>query len=46
VPDAVWDEAAEHFDEKQLAAIVLTIAMTNMFNRVNVTTRQIPGNWG
>jgi AhpD family alkylhydroperoxidase len=46
VPDAVWDEAARHFDEKQLAAIVLTIAMTNMFNRVNATTRQIPGNWG
>ncbi|HWG23383.1 MAG TPA: carboxymuconolactone decarboxylase family protein [Actinospica sp.] len=46
VPDAVWDEAAEHFDEKQLAGIVLTIAMTNMFNRINATTRQIPGNWG
>jgi AhpD family alkylhydroperoxidase len=46
VPDAVWDEAARHYDEKQLAGIVLTIAMTNMFNRVNATTRQIPGNWG
>ena len=46
VPDAVWDEAARHFDEKQLAGIVLTIAMTNMFNRINATTRQIPGNWG
>ena len=46
VPDSVWDEAAKHFDEKQLAAIVMTIAMTNMFNRVNAKTRQIPGNWG
>jgi AhpD family alkylhydroperoxidase len=46
VPDAVWDEAARHFDEKHLAGIVLTIAMTNMFNRINATTRQIPGNWG
>ena len=46
VPDAVWAEAAEHYDEKQLAAIVLTIGVTNMFNRINATTRQIPGNWG
>lgn len=45
VPDAVWDEAARHYDEKQLAGIVLTIAMTNMFNRINATTRQIPGDW-
>jgi AhpD family alkylhydroperoxidase len=46
VPDAVWDEAVKHYDEKQLAGIVLTIGMTNMFNRINATTRQIPGNWG
>jgi AhpD family alkylhydroperoxidase len=45
VPDAVWDEAARHYDEKQLAAIVLTIGMTNMFNRLNATTRQMPGDW-
>src|SRR5690349_4417872 len=47
VPDAIWDAAAEHFDEKQLAAIVLWIATTNFFNRINVTTRQpAPQNWG
>ena len=46
VPDAVWDEAARHYDEKQLAGLVLTIGFTNMFNRVNATTRQIPGAWG
>ena len=46
VPDAVWDEAARHFDEKQLAGLVLAIAMTNMFNRINATTRQIAGAWG
>lgn len=40
VPDDVWDAAADHFAEKQLAALVLYIAMTNLFNRVNVTTRQ------
>ena len=43
VPDAVWDEAAEHFDEKGLAALVLMIGMTNMFNRFNATTRQPAG---
>ncbi|MFF4604142.1 carboxymuconolactone decarboxylase family protein [Streptomyces sp. NPDC001339] len=43
VPDAVWDAAADHFDEKQLAAIVLTIGITNLFNRLNATTRQPAG---
>ncbi|MEK2471811.1 MULTISPECIES: carboxymuconolactone decarboxylase family protein [Streptomyces] len=43
VPDAVWDAAADHFDEKQLAALVLTIGITNLFNRLNATTRQPAG---
>ena len=47
VPDEVWAVAAEHFDERQLAALVLWIAMTNLFNRLNVTTRQPAGQtWG
>ncbi len=46
VPDAVWAEAARHFDEQQLAALVLMIAVTNLFNRLNVTTRQPAGVWG
>lgn len=46
VNDEVWDAAATHFDEKQLAAIVLMIGVTNMFNRLNATTRQIAGAWG
>lgn len=45
VPDAVWDEAARHHDQKELAAIVLMIATTNLFNRLNATTRQIAGAW-
>src|SRR6185437_5064235 len=45
VPDAIWDEAARHYDEKGLAALVLMIATTNLFNRVNVTTRQPAGSW-
>ncbi|MFC9424999.1 carboxymuconolactone decarboxylase family protein [Streptomyces sp. NPDC056987] len=43
VPDAIWDEAARHYDERGLAALVLMIATTNLFNRINVTTRQIAG---
>jgi len=43
VPDDVWDEVAEHFDEKQLAGLVLWIATTNMFNRINAATKQPAG---
>ena len=45
VPDEIWDEAARHFDEKGMATLVLAIAVTNVFNRFNVSTRQIAGNW-
>ena len=41
VPDEVWDEAARHYDEAQLAALVLSIAAINTWNRLNVATRQI-----
>lgn len=43
VPDRVWDEAAKHFDEKQLAGLVLWIATTNLFNRINGATKQPAG---
>ncbi|MGH9044071.1 MAG: carboxymuconolactone decarboxylase family protein [Acidimicrobiales bacterium] len=43
VPDDIWDEAAKHFDEKQLAGLVLWVAMTNLFNRLNATTKQLAG---
>jgi len=45
VPDEIWDEAAKHYDEKALAALVLKIAVTNVFNRLNRVTRQVPGSW-
>jgi AhpD family alkylhydroperoxidase len=45
VPDEVWDEAARHFSEPQLAALVVAIAAINAFNRLNATTRQITGEW-
>jgi AhpD family alkylhydroperoxidase len=46
VPDEIWNEAARHFDERALAALILAIATANVYNRLNVTTRQEAGNWG
>lgn len=43
VPDAVWDQVADLYDEKALAALITWIGMTNLFNRFNVTTRQVAG---
>ncbi|WP_328874656.1 carboxymuconolactone decarboxylase family protein [Streptomyces sp. NBC_00287] len=40
VSDEVWDRAATHYDETQLAAIVLMTGVTNLFNRLGATTRQ------
>jgi AhpD family alkylhydroperoxidase len=45
VPDEIWDEAARHFDEAQLGALVVAIAGINAWNRINATTRQIAGPW-
>jgi AhpD family alkylhydroperoxidase len=43
VPDEVWEEAARHYDEQQLGALVLSIASVNLWNRLNVATRQVAG---
>ena len=45
VPDEVWDEAARHYGEKELAALTLHIAMINLWNRLNILTRQVAGEW-
>jgi AhpD family alkylhydroperoxidase len=45
VPDDLWEEAAAHYDEPQLAALVIAIATINAFNRGNVVTRQVSGDW-
>ncbi|MEU3922077.1 carboxymuconolactone decarboxylase family protein [Streptomyces sp. NPDC002659] len=46
VPDDIWDDAADHYDEKGLAALILMVAVTNLFNRLNATTKQVAGAWG
>lgn len=38
--------ASSVFDDRALAALVLMIAVTNLFNRLNATTRRIAGAWG
>ena len=43
VPDDVWEEAARHYDERRLGALVLSIAEINVWNRLNIATRQIAG---
>ncbi|WP_407167090.1 carboxymuconolactone decarboxylase family protein [Bradyrhizobium sp. ORS 111] len=45
VPDAIWNEADKHFDERELAALVLAIAEINVWNRLNVAVRQPVGAW-
>jgi len=45
VPDEIWKEAARHYDETQLAALVMAIGMINLWNRLNATTRQVGGEW-
>jgi len=45
VPEAIWAEAARHFDEQALAGLVLAIANQNLWNRLNVATRQVAGMW-
>jgi len=48
VPDEVWNEAAKHYDERALAGLVLQIATVNVWNRLNIATRQVAGEvkWG
>jgi AhpD family alkylhydroperoxidase len=43
VSDAIWDEAARHYDERALAALILSIAGINVWNRLNATVRQMAG---
>lgn len=45
VPDDVFDEAAKHFDEGARAALVVQIGLINLWNRLNVATRQVGGPW-
>ena len=43
VPDAVWADAADRYDEKELASLLVSIAAINVWNRLNAATRQPAG---
>ncbi|HZE26300.1 MAG TPA: hypothetical protein VE083_02885 [Terriglobales bacterium] len=45
VPDEIWEDAARHYDEQALAALVTAIATINVWNRLKVATRQVAGEW-
>ncbi|MER7755793.1 carboxymuconolactone decarboxylase family protein [Kitasatospora sp. NPDC097643] len=45
VTDEAWANAAEHYDEEQLAALVCLIAVINAFNRGNVMARMPAGDY-
>ncbi|MFE0022385.1 carboxymuconolactone decarboxylase family protein [Amycolatopsis sp. NPDC059021] len=45
VSDEVWANAAKHYDEDQLVALVSLIALINAYNRLNVINQQPAGDY-
>jgi len=45
VPDDIWTEAARYYNEAQLSALVMSIGMINLWNRLNAVTRQVGGDF-
>jgi AhpD family alkylhydroperoxidase len=45
VPDDLWAEVSEHYEEPALAALLIEIAAINVWNRVNVAVRQVAGSF-
>ncbi|MWA12444.1 carboxymuconolactone decarboxylase family protein [Streptomyces sp. BA2] len=45
VTDEAWADAAKHYDEDQLVALVSLIALINTYNRVNVIVQQPAGDY-
>jgi AhpD family alkylhydroperoxidase len=45
VTDEAWANAAKHFDEDQLAALISLIAVINSYNRINVINQQPAGGY-
>ncbi|WP_030413957.1 carboxymuconolactone decarboxylase family protein [Streptomyces sp. NRRL S-1448] len=43
VPDEVYERAAAHFEEPELAQLIALITTINAWNRFGVTTRMTPG---
>lgn len=43
VPDEVFEEAARHYDEREISALIIEIALINFWTRLNVTVGQVAG---
>lgn len=46
VPDEVWQDARRHYDDPALAALIVSIGLINVWNRLNATVKQVAGAWG
>lgn len=42
VPDNVYEEAARHFDSKQVGEIIMAIVTINAWNRIAISTNMMP----
>jgi AhpD family alkylhydroperoxidase len=45
VSDEIYAAAAEHFDERELATLIFSIGLINLYNRLNIATRQVAGTY-
>ena len=45
VPDEIWAEATRHYDQVNLAGLLLAISTITLWNQLNVATRQVAGVW-
>lgn len=46
VPDEVWQDARRHYDDPALAALIVSIGLINVWNRLNAAVKQVAGAWG
>ncbi len=45
VPDGVYEDVRQHFNEKELADLTLAVAAINAWNRLSIAARLVPGNY-
>ena len=45
VPDDVYEETKKHFSEQELVDLTLAVGMINMWNRLAISTRSVPGRY-
>ncbi|MFF4052471.1 carboxymuconolactone decarboxylase family protein [Streptomyces chartreusis] len=45
VTDEAWADAAKHFDEEQLVALISLLGVINAYNRINVINQQPAGDY-